>query len=115
MTSTLSRPEQDHEVRRQVGEMLGRSASFHALPPAEQESIRRNTEAVVATLAANRLSQAASADGGGGERQRHCNDVLTWLWHVPSPHQRCRSLRCLFPLALTAAHFLYPAAQKSSF
>jgi hypothetical protein len=64
MTSTLSRPDQDHEVQRQVGEMLGRSASFHALPPAEQESIRRNTEAVVATLAANRLSQAAG-DGGG--------------------------------------------------
>ncbi len=83
MTSTLSRPEQDHEVRRQVGEMLGRSASYHALPPADQESIRRNTEAVVATLAANRLSQVAAEGGGGGDPFAVSMDDRTGVGGIP--------------------------------
>jgi hypothetical protein len=63
MSSAASRYEHEQEVQRQVGEMLGRSASFHSLPPAERETILRNTAAIVGTLAENRLSQAA----GGGD------------------------------------------------
>src|SRR4051812_16641199 len=61
MTTAPSRYEHEQEVQRQVGEMLGRSASFHSLPPAERETILRNTAAIVGTLAENRLSQAAAA------------------------------------------------------
>jgi len=61
MTTAASRYEHEQEVRRQVGEMLGRSASFHSLPPEEKETILRNTAAIVGTLAENRLSQAAAA------------------------------------------------------
>ena len=61
MTTAPSRLEQEQEVQRQVGEMLGRSVSFHSLPPAERETILRNTAAIVGTLAENRLSQAAAA------------------------------------------------------
>ncbi|HEU4561508.1 MAG TPA: hypothetical protein VFS20_26880 [Longimicrobium sp.] len=51
--------QQDREVHRQVSEMLGRSAAFQQLPPAEREGILRNTAAIVGTLAQNRLGQAA--------------------------------------------------------
>jgi len=61
MTTAPSRFEHQHEVQRQVGEMLGRSAAFQSLPPDERESIRRNTEAIIGAMAENRLSQAASA------------------------------------------------------
>lgn len=59
--TAASRTEHEHEVQRQVGEMLGRSTAFHSLPPAERETILRNTAAIVGTLAENRLSQAAAA------------------------------------------------------
>lgn len=61
MSTALSATQQDQEVHRQVGEMLGRSAAFQQLPPAERDGILRNTAAIVGTLAANRLGQAAGA------------------------------------------------------
>lgn len=61
MSSATNRNQQEHEVHRQVSEMLGRSAAFQQLPPGEREGILRNTAAIVGTLATNRLSQAASA------------------------------------------------------
>lgn len=61
MTTAASRTEHEQEVQRQVGEMLSRSAAFHALPADEKDTILRNTAAIVGTLAENRLSQAAAA------------------------------------------------------
>lgn len=61
MTTAATAYEQEQEVQRQVGEMLGRSTAFHSLPPGERETILRNTAAIVGTLAGNRLSQAADA------------------------------------------------------
>lgn len=61
MTTAPTAYEQEQEVQRQVGEMLGRSTAFHQLPPGERETILRNTAAIVGTLAGNRLSQAAGA------------------------------------------------------
>jgi hypothetical protein len=62
MSQVLTRADQQREVDRQVNTMLARSASFKSLPLAEQESIRRNTAAVVDTLVQNKLRQRPNAD-----------------------------------------------------
>ncbi|HET6763733.1 MAG TPA: hypothetical protein VFH27_08670 [Longimicrobiaceae bacterium] len=80
MTTAAIRNGQEQEVHRQVGEMLGRSAAYHALPPADRESILRNTAAIVGTLAGNRLSQAA---GAGGDPYAMPLDVLPGLPGAP--------------------------------
>ena len=49
------------EVERQVDEMLGRSASFHHLPPDQKAQIRADTVRVVETMASNKGAQAERA------------------------------------------------------
>jgi hypothetical protein len=65
MTQPNTPHEQQREVERQVNAMFARSASFHALPTAEQEQIRRNTTSIVETLVQNKLRQAPVAMAEG--------------------------------------------------
>jgi hypothetical protein len=55
---------QQEEVRRQVGEMLSRSASFQALSRDEQNKIREGTTAIVDTMVQNKLRQTSRGQGG---------------------------------------------------
>jgi len=74
MTRTWRHSEQQAEIDAQVDRLLAKSAAFRSLPLAEQASIRKNTAAVVRTMAENRLAQGPRrADpyavplGGGAE------------------------------------------------
>ena len=54
--------ERDYEIERQVGTMLGRSPGYRRLPAAQQAQILRDTKAIVATMAENKLAQRRNAD-----------------------------------------------------